>query len=71
MSTCRRCGASFGCAMVDGGAGPCWCTELPPTLPVPGVDASCWCPARLRAHIDERTRAGQPAGAEAPPTSGS
>ena len=72
MSTCSRCGASFGCAMVDGGAGPCWCTELPPALPVPGVDASCWCPACLRAHIEERTRgAGQAEGHEAPPTSGS
>ncbi|HAV36292.1 MAG TPA: hypothetical protein DCX52_08045 [Massilia sp.] len=72
MSTCSRCGARFGCAMVDGGAGPCWCTELPPALPVPGVDASCWCPACLRAHIEERTRgAGQAEGHEVPPTSGS
>ncbi|MGX4640985.1 cysteine-rich CWC family protein [Massilia sp. SYSU DXS3249] len=51
MSQCTRCGATFGCAMADGGAGPCWCTELPPVLPVPGVDAGCWCPACLRAQI--------------------
>ena len=51
MSQCSRCGAAFGCAMADGAEGPCWCTELPPVVPVPGVDASCWCPACLRAHI--------------------
>jgi hypothetical protein len=65
MSTCSRCGAQFGCAMADGSDGPCWCTELPPIVPVPvpvpgapGVDTSCWCPACLRAHI---------AGAASPP----
>lgn len=51
MSVCSRCGAAFGCAMADGGTEPCWCTTLPPVVPVPGVDASCWCPACLRAHI--------------------
>jgi hypothetical protein len=51
MSLCTRCGATFGCAMADGGEGPCWCTELPPVVPVPGVEAGCWCPACLRAHI--------------------
>ena len=55
MSTCTRCGAEFGCAMADGGAGPCWCTELPPIVPVPGVDASCWCPACLKLHIDQQS----------------
>jgi len=39
--------------MADGNDGPCWCTELPPVVPVPGVDAACWCPACLRAHIAE------------------
>jgi len=53
MSLCTRCGAPFGCAMADGNDGPCWCTELPPVVPVPGVDAGCWCPACLRAHIAE------------------
>jgi hypothetical protein len=55
MSTCTRCGVAFGCAMADGAAGPCWCTELPPVLPVPGIDASCWCPACLRQHIASET----------------
>ncbi|MFC4929347.1 cysteine-rich CWC family protein [Massilia sp. GCM10023247] len=51
MSLCSRCGAAFGCAMADAAPGPCWCTELPPAVPVPGVDANCWCPDCLRAHI--------------------
>ena len=74
MSVCSRCGAGFGCAMADGGDGPCWCTELPPAVPVPTAAAGCWCPACLRAHIDahidEPARSlGQP-GTPAP-TSGS
>lgn len=68
MSICKRCGAAFGCAMVDGGDGPCWCTQLPPVVPVPnvagadvpatgaGAESACWCPACLKAHIEERTR---------------
>lgn len=70
MSTCSRCGAAFGCAMVDGGDGPCWCTQLPPVVPVPkvagadvpvtgtgaAVDTACWCPACLKAHIAEQSR---------------
>ncbi len=51
MSICSRCGAVFGCAMADGSSEPCWCTTLPPVVPVPGVEAGCWCPACLRAHI--------------------
>ena len=51
MSTCTRCGAGFGCAMADGASAPCWCTDLPPVVPVPGVDASCWCPQCLQQHI--------------------
>ncbi|MES2757931.1 MAG: cysteine-rich CWC family protein [Pseudomonadota bacterium] len=51
MSTCSRCGAAFGCAMADGAAEPCWCTALPPAVPVPGESAACWCPACLKAHI--------------------
>jgi len=51
MSLCNRCGAVFGCAMADGSTEPCWCTALPPVVPVPGVEAACWCPACLRAHI--------------------
>ena len=51
MSTCSRCGATFGCAMADGSDGPCWCTELPSVVPLPGEGAACWCPACLRAHI--------------------
>jgi len=52
VSTCTRCGAAFGCAMADGIPGPCWCTTLPPVVAIPGVDASCWCPACLKAHIE-------------------
>lgn len=53
MSTCSRCGAAFGCAMADGGSEPCWCTRLPPLLPVPeaGARTGCWCPACLEQHI--------------------
>jgi hypothetical protein len=63
MSICTRCGAEFGCAMADGGAGPCWCTTLPPLVPVPGAAAQahtqdstpgCWCPACLRQHIAQQ-----------------
>ncbi|HBI69847.1 MAG TPA: hypothetical protein DDZ22_12800 [Massilia sp.] len=70
MSLCSRCGAAFGCAMADGGDGPCWCTQLPPVVPVPNVataavpasgtgvaaETACWCPACLKAHIAERSR---------------
>jgi hypothetical protein len=52
MSTCTRCGAAFGCAMADGASEPCWCTQLPPLVPVPGEAAGCWCPACLEQHID-------------------
>ena len=56
MSVCSSCGAIFGCAMADGASAPCWCTELPPVVPLPpvpaaGAAAGCWCPACLRAHI--------------------
>ncbi|NRR32413.1 cysteine-rich CWC family protein [Oxalobacteraceae bacterium] len=55
MSVCARCGATFSCAMADPGDGqPCWCTQLPPAVPVPGADATgaaCWCPDCLKAHI--------------------
>ncbi|GGX83763.1 hypothetical protein GCM10007386_13350 [Pseudoduganella dura] len=40
---------------------PCWCTLLPPAVPVPRQDApatpetpagaGCWCPECLKAHI--------------------
>lgn len=58
MSVCTRCGASFTCAMADGGADPCWCASLPLVMPVPSTevltpaaDPSCWCPDCLRRHI--------------------
>jgi hypothetical protein len=57
MSTCSQCGTEFGCAMVDGTDGaPCWCTKLPPVvpLPAPGAAAGCWCPACLEQHIAQR-----------------
>lgn len=52
MSACTRCGAEFGCAMADGGQEACWCTQFPAVVPVPGVEAGCWCPACLKLHID-------------------
>ena len=64
MSTCKRCGASFNCAMVDGNdGGPCWCTALPPAVPLPSTsagadaDVTCWCPACLKLHIEQRNAA--------------
>lgn len=57
MSTCKRCGAEFNCAMVDGNdCGPCWCTAMPPAVPVPATDTdvTCWCPACLKLHIEQR-----------------
>jgi hypothetical protein len=35
MSLCSRCHAVFDCALADGSATPCWCTLLPPRVPVP------------------------------------
>ncbi|HEX8603499.1 MAG TPA: cysteine-rich CWC family protein [Pseudoduganella sp.] len=76
MSTCERCGATFHCAMADPEAGstagkgdgaPCWCTLLPPAVPVPRQDTAtaaatravgCWCPACLKAHIAGLRRQG-------------
>ena len=62
MSICTRCGAPFGCAMADGGTEPCWCTTLPPVVPVPvtrdaaqGNAPGCWCPACLRQHIAQHS----------------
>lgn len=52
VSTCTRCGAEFGCAMAAGSLEPCWCTALPPAVPVPQEAAGCWCPACLRAHVE-------------------
>jgi hypothetical protein len=56
MSRCIDCGAEFGCAMVDGAAEPCWCTELPArvALPQPGAVAGCWCRACLELHLAEQ-----------------
>lgn len=62
MSVCPRCGATFGCAMADALEGPCWCTSMPAVVAVPGVDASCWCPACLKLHI-----AAQESSVEQPP----
>ncbi|GAB2859928.1 hypothetical protein GCM10027277_30580 [Pseudoduganella ginsengisoli] len=57
MSICKRCGAEFHCAMADGNDGsPCWCTAMPPAFPVPSgdTDVTCWCPACLKLHIEQR-----------------
>jgi hypothetical protein len=53
MSLCARCGATFGCAMAEGTGEPCWCTRLPPAVPVPppGSATGCWCPACLERHL--------------------
>jgi hypothetical protein len=58
MSVCTRCGAQFGCAMADGTADPCWCTAMPPVVavPEPGEAVGCWCPACLKAHIEQQER---------------
>jgi hypothetical protein len=37
--------------MRDGSSEPCWCTQLPPLVPVPTEAAGCWCPACLQQHI--------------------
>ncbi|MBW8897865.1 MAG: cysteine-rich CWC family protein [Massilia sp.] len=63
MSICTRCGAAFGCAVVDGSDGtPCWCTRLPPVVALPPADeaAGCWCPACLAQHIAQRPGAPPP-----------
>ncbi|MES2318698.1 MAG: cysteine-rich CWC family protein [Pseudomonadota bacterium] len=52
MSICMRCGQSFSCAMMGEQDGPCWCTAMPPALPVPGVGVSCWCPGCLKLEIE-------------------
>jgi hypothetical protein len=46
--------------MADGGDAPCWCTEMAPVVAVPrdGEVAACWCPACLKAHIDEQAKKG-------------
>jgi len=51
MSTCTRCGASFGCAVADGSGTPCWCTRLPPLAALPPAGAGCWCSSCLEQHI--------------------
>jgi len=50
--------------MVDGGGDPCWCTALPPVVPVPVAQSGaeqlspgCWCPACLRQHIAQQQEA--------------
>jgi hypothetical protein len=48
--------------MQDGSAGPCWCTTLPPVVPVPLPSGAqdgkgCWCPVCLRQHIAQRAEA--------------
>ena len=63
MSLCTRCGATFGCAMVDGNDGaPCWCTRLPPVVALPpvGEAAGCWCPACLAQQSAQRSVAAAP-----------
>jgi hypothetical protein len=51
MSACARCGATLSCAMLGEMDGPCWCTQLPPALPVPTEAAGCLCRACLKMQI--------------------
>lgn len=60
MSICIRCGAAFGCAMLGEMDGPCWCTALPPTVPVPTKEAGCMCPGCLKIHIEILQRSPPP-----------
>jgi hypothetical protein len=53
--------------MADGGSAPCWCTELPPVVPVPGVDARCWCPQCLKQHMSAQRASQNGISAEVPP----
>jgi hypothetical protein len=56
MSVCFRCGAPFSCAMLGEMEGPCWCTELPRMMPLPGLEAaSCYCPGCLKIALAEQT----------------
>lgn len=50
---CLRCDAPFGCG-AESTDKPCWCTELPPVMPV--SDAGCLCPKCLREEIEELIR---------------
>jgi len=50
---CPRCGAVFVCGN-EAGAASCWCAELPPALPVPGVGGGCYCTDCLRAIIEQQ-----------------
>jgi hypothetical protein len=46
--------------MAEGSSAPCWCTRLPPVVPVPAADSAaaplpaCWCPACLEQHIAQQ-----------------
>lgn len=59
-NVCPQCGAQFRCGM-EGGDDECWCSALPPLLPVPATSdpglaaASCLCPACLKARLQRRT----------------
>jgi hypothetical protein len=44
VHACPGCGGPVACGMTNGEA-KCWCTELPPALPVPANDGGvlCYC----------------------------
>lgn len=48
LHACPGCGAAVACGMTNGAAA-CWCTQLPPALPVPANDSAalCYCRACL------------------------
>jgi hypothetical protein len=41
---CSGCGAEFACGL----SATCWCTEESFSLPMPGDNSDCLCPACLR-----------------------
>jgi hypothetical protein len=51
-NNCARCGTSFSCGMQAGEAS-CWCSVLPPVLPLPSDGSGCYCPDCLNSMIAE------------------
>jgi hypothetical protein len=48
---CSDCGTAFGCGA--GSATPCWCTQLPPIMPLDFAQ-ECRCPGCLEAEVRRR-----------------
>jgi hypothetical protein len=58
LDRCPACGGPVNCGMAAGEA-TCWCTALPPALPVPTYadEARCYCSRCLQKLIAERAEA--------------